>query len=144
MKSTHITLLRAVALVAALPLAALPLAGCQGAGGASAQSSRDVNKKEEEILRPTEDPKLAPYRERFARAETLLIQWDGLRNDGRAVEAGVTLTISCDAHSVGDLDAMRYGVWTAQRGWATPADVLNTGTLGQLRAFVAAKRDRLG
>lgn len=62
----------------------------------------------------------------------------------RAVEAGVTLTISCDAHSVGDLDAMRYGVWTAQRGWATPSDVLNTGTLEQLRAFVAAKRDRLG
>ena len=41
----------------------------------------------------------------------------------RAVEAGVKLTISCDAHSIGDLDAMRYGVWTAQRGWATAADV---------------------
>ena len=62
----------------------------------------------------------------------------------RAVEAGVTLTISCDAHSLGDLDAMRYGVWTAQRGWATAADVLNTGDVAQLRAFVAAKRDRLG
>jgi DNA polymerase (family 10) len=60
----------------------------------------------------------------------------------RAVAAGVTLTISCDAHSVGDIDAMRYGVWTAQRGWATPADVLNTGDLAALRAFVAAKRER--
>jgi DNA polymerase (family X) len=58
----------------------------------------------------------------------------------RAVEAGVTLTISCDAHSIGDLDSMRYGVWTAQRGWATPADVLNTRGLDALRAFVAAKR----
>ncbi|WP_370324289.1 DNA polymerase/3'-5' exonuclease PolX [Euzebya sp.] len=61
----------------------------------------------------------------------------------RAVEAGVTLTISCDAHSVGDLDSMRYGVWTAQRGWATPADVLNTRGVDDLRAFVAAKRERL-
>lgn len=61
----------------------------------------------------------------------------------RAVEAGVTLTISCDAHSLGDLDAMRYGVWTAQRGWATPADVLNTSGLDDLRAFVAAKRERM-
>lgn len=60
----------------------------------------------------------------------------------RAVEAGVTLTISCDAHSIGDLDSMRYGVWTAQRGWATPADVLNTRPLEDLRAFVAAKRNR--
>jgi DNA polymerase (family X) len=62
----------------------------------------------------------------------------------RAVEAGVTLTISCDAHSVGDLGSMRYGVWTAQRGWATAADVLNTGDVDALRTFVAAKRDRLG
>lgn len=60
----------------------------------------------------------------------------------RAVQAGVTLTISCDAHSIGDLDSMRYGVWTAQRGWATPADVLNTRPLADLRAFVQAKRDR--
>ncbi len=60
----------------------------------------------------------------------------------RAVEAGVTLTISCDAHSVGDLGSMRYGVWTAQRGWATAADVLNTRSLEDLEAFVAAKRAR--
>lgn len=60
----------------------------------------------------------------------------------RAVEAGVTLTISCDAHSVGDLASLRYGVWTAQRGWATPADVLNTRSLAQLEAFVEAKRAR--
>ncbi|MGI9018798.1 MAG: DNA polymerase/3'-5' exonuclease PolX [Euzebya sp.] len=61
----------------------------------------------------------------------------------RAVEAGVTLTISCDAHSIGDLDSMRYGVWTAQRGWATPAQVLNTYGLDQLRQFVSAKRELL-
>ncbi|MDP9405082.1 MAG: DNA polymerase/3'-5' exonuclease PolX [Actinomycetota bacterium] len=58
----------------------------------------------------------------------------------RAVDAGVTLTISCDAHSVGDLASMRYGVATAQRGWATAADVLNCRELPELREFVAAKR----
>lgn len=60
----------------------------------------------------------------------------------RAVEAGVTLTISCDAHAVGDLRSMRYGVATAQRGWATAHDVLNTRDLPGLRAFTAAKRER--
>ena len=58
----------------------------------------------------------------------------------RAVAAGVTLTISCDAHSVGDLASMRYGVATAQRGWATARDVLNTRPLQGLLDFVAAKR----
>jgi hypothetical protein len=38
---------------------------------------------------------------------------------------------------------MRYGVATAQRGWATRADVLNAKTLKQLQAFVARKRARV-
>jgi DNA polymerase (family X) len=58
----------------------------------------------------------------------------------RAVEAGAMLTISCDAHSVGDLASMRYGVGTAQRGWATAEHVVNTRPLQGLRDFVAAKR----
>ena len=58
----------------------------------------------------------------------------------RAVEAGATLTISCDAHSVGDLGSMRYGVATAQRGWATPRDVLNCRDFPGVEAFTAAKR----
>ena len=58
----------------------------------------------------------------------------------RAVDAGVMLTISCDAHSVGDLASMRYGVGTAQRGWATAEHVLNTRPLQGLLDFVAAKR----
>lgn len=60
----------------------------------------------------------------------------------RAVERGVTLTISSDAHTVGDLDNLRYGVATAQRGWARPADVLNCRDLDGLLAFTAAKRER--
>ncbi|MBA3373927.1 MAG: DNA polymerase/3'-5' exonuclease PolX [Euzebyaceae bacterium] len=58
----------------------------------------------------------------------------------RAVDAGVTLTISCDAHSVGDLASMRYGVATAQRGWATADRVLNCGDLDRILSFTQAKR----
>jgi DNA polymerase (family X) len=58
----------------------------------------------------------------------------------RAVEAGALLAISSDAHSVGDLANMSYGVATAQRGWATPDHVLNCRDLDGLRAFVEAKR----
>ena len=60
----------------------------------------------------------------------------------RGVAKGVTFTISCDAHTVGDLGGMRFGVATAQKGWATPAQVLNTSGLEDLRGFTAAKRDR--
>jgi DNA polymerase (family 10) len=58
----------------------------------------------------------------------------------RAVEAGATLAISCDAHSVGDLANMPYGVATAQRGWATPDQILNCRDVDGLLAFVEAKR----
>lgn len=43
----------------------------------------------------------------------------------RAVDLGVTLAISSDAHDVPALGWLRFGVATARRGWATPADVLN-------------------
>ncbi len=58
----------------------------------------------------------------------------------RAVEAGATIAISCDAHSVGDLGNRVHGVATAQRGWATAADVLNCRDVDGLRDFVASKR----
>ena len=44
----------------------------------------------------------------------------------RAVELGVRLVISSDAHAVDDFDVLRFGVATARRGWATATDVLNT------------------
>jgi DNA polymerase (family 10) len=43
-----------------------------------------------------------------------------------AIEAGVGLIISTDAHRMATLDFMRYGVAMARRGWATPAAILNT------------------
>ena len=57
-----------------------------------------------------------------------------------AIGAGATISIDTDSHAVGHLAGIRYGVATAQRGWATKADVLNAKTLKQLQAFVARKR----
>lgn len=44
----------------------------------------------------------------------------------RAVEKGVKLIISTDAHSTVELEQMDYGVAVARRGWAEAADILNT------------------
>ncbi len=52
-----------------------------------------------------------------------------------ARDAGVKFSIDTDAHSVGDLSNMPYGVGTAQRGWLTPGDVINTWPLEKLLAF---------
>jgi DNA polymerase (family X) len=53
-----------------------------------------------------------------------------------ARDAGVKFAINSDAHSVSDLGNMPYGVGTAQRGWLTPDDVINTWPLDKLRAFL--------
>lgn len=49
-----------------------------------------------------------------------------------AVEAGVPVVCSTDAHSVQGLDNMRLAVTTARRGWARAADVLNTRPLAEI------------
>jgi DNA polymerase (family 10) len=54
-----------------------------------------------------------------------------------ALDARVKFAIDSDAHSIGDLGNMPYGVGTAQRGWLTPDDVINTWPLDKLRAFFA-------
>jgi DNA polymerase (family 10) len=46
-----------------------------------------------------------------------------------ALEAGVELVCSTDAHSIRGLGNMGLSVATARRGWATAADVLNTRPL---------------
>jgi DNA polymerase (family 10) len=60
----------------------------------------------------------------------------------RAIDAGVTLTISSDAHMPSELDNLRFGVGNAQRGWAKVDDVLNCRDVEQVREFVARKRRR--
>ena len=44
----------------------------------------------------------------------------------RARELGVKLVIGTDAHSVSQLDLMRFGVGVARRGWCEAGHVLNT------------------
>ena len=39
-----------------------------------------------------------------------------------------------------DLDALRFGIGQARRGWLEKADVLNTRTVRQLRAHLAQPR----
>jgi DNA polymerase (family X) len=50
-----------------------------------------------------------------------------------AKDIGLKFTISTDAHSVSGMDQMKYGVWTARRGWLQKSDVLNTGTANQVK-----------
>ncbi len=64
----------------------------------------------------------------------------------RAVRAGAKLTISSDAHAVGQMGSLYLGVASARRGWATAADVLNAlpleGILDHLERRKAAVRSR--
>ncbi|MFC6717254.1 DNA polymerase/3'-5' exonuclease PolX [Natrialbaceae archaeon GCM10025810] len=53
-----------------------------------------------------------------------------------AVEEGATIAINTDAHRPASLEYVRWGVHTARRGWAEPADVLNAWDLEDLRAFL--------
>ncbi|MFL5950759.1 MAG: helix-hairpin-helix domain-containing protein [Gaiellaceae bacterium] len=50
----------------------------------------------------------------------------------QAIEAGVPVVVSTDAHSVRGLGNMRLAVHTARRGWATAADVVNTRPLAEI------------
>jgi DNA polymerase (family 10) len=55
-----------------------------------------------------------------------------------AVEAGVPIVCSTDAHSVRGLGNMQLAVMTARRGWATAADVLNTRGLDEVLGLRSA------
>lgn len=54
----------------------------------------------------------------------------------RAKEHGVRFAVNSDAHSTTHLPYLRYGVGTAQRGWLTKDDVINTWPLTRLRRFL--------
>jgi DNA polymerase (family X) len=56
-----------------------------------------------------------------------------------AVQRGVKIVISTDAHSTANLQLMKYGVLTARRGWVEKKDVINTLSLD---AFLAALRSK--
>lgn len=50
----------------------------------------------------------------------------------RAKELALKVVISTDAHRIGDLDLMRYGVDQARRAWLSTHDVVNTFPLKRL------------
>jgi DNA polymerase (family 10) len=59
-----------------------------------------------------------------------------------ARERGIPLVISTDAHSVKALSRLQWGVHVARRAWAQTGDVLNTHSVGDLRARL--RRNRRG
>lgn len=60
----------------------------------------------------------------------------------QAIQLGVGLAINSDAHSVGGLDAMGYGVAAARRGWAEARNIVNTFPLSKLLRRLAQKEPR--
>jgi DNA polymerase (family 10) len=48
------------------------------------------------------------------------------------MEEGVPVVVDSDAHSVGELDNMGYGVTVARRAWLGAKDVVNTKSLETL------------
>lgn len=51
------------------------------------------------------------------------LEWTHIK---QAIDAGVTLAINPDAHRLSEYEYVEFGVGIARKGWATPADILNT------------------
>lgn len=64
-----------------------------------------------------------------------------LRDDlvKEAINMGVTIIISTDAHVLSNFDFMELGVSVARRGWCTKKDVLNTQPWSAVEAFTQRK-----
>ena len=61
----------------------------------------------------------------------------------RAIAAGVTVSIDSDSHRAEYLERqMSLGLTTARRGWVEARHVVNARPLADIRALVAAKRER--
>jgi len=61
------------------------------------------------------------------------------QNARRAQELGIPISINTDAHSIADLDNLRYGILTARRGWIESHSVINTWPVDR---FVTWTRQR--
>ena len=57
----------------------------------------------------------------------------------QAREAGLKLAITTDAHSIDNLDYIKYGVGQARRGWMGKDDIINTRNWKDLKKLL--KRD---
>ncbi|MFW6131056.1 MAG: DNA polymerase/3'-5' exonuclease PolX [Candidatus Aminicenantaceae bacterium] len=56
-----------------------------------------------------------------------------------AKEMGIKLAITTDAHSINDLNLIKFGIGQARRGWLEPEDVLNTKNWKELKKFLKRK-----
>lgn len=58
-----------------------------------------------------------------------------------ANDLGCLFAVSTDAHKVSDLNFLRLGVFTAQRGWVRKDSVINTWSLSKLQRFIRERRN---
>jgi DNA polymerase (family 10) len=60
----------------------------------------------------------------------------------RAEALGVQLVINPDAHNVGDVGYVHYGVDVARRGWLEKKDIFNTRSVEEVRKALQARQQR--
>lgn len=53
-----------------------------------------------------------------------------------AITKNVLLAINSDLKKASHLDYLKYGVWTAQRGWAEAKNIINTSAWGKLQSVL--------
>jgi DNA polymerase (family X) len=58
----------------------------------------------------------------------------------QARKRGVAISIGADAHSVGGLGYMEYGINMARKGWLGPGDILNARPVGEFVAYARRRR----
>jgi DNA polymerase (family 10) len=56
-----------------------------------------------------------------------------------AIAAGVMIAINTDAHSIANLDLMKYGITQARRAGVVPSQVLNSLPLSELKKRLAVR-----
>jgi DNA polymerase (family 10) len=60
-----------------------------------------------------------------------------------ANEAGALFAINSDAHSLSQLEYIRYGIFDARRGWTEAQSVINTWTWSKLSRWLGKRRSSL-
>jgi DNA polymerase (family 10) len=58
----------------------------------------------------------------------------------QAAESGVLLTLNSDAHKLGAMENLKYGIGTARRAWLTADQVINTWPVEKLLSWLKGRR----
>lgn len=74
-----------------------------------------------------------------AHPKRLDLDWTHLR---RAKEMGCRFAICPDAHAIGEIEHVRWGVGVARKGWLAAGDVVNTMELDAFCAWLTQRRTR--